>query len=921
MNPGGQRRPAGRGGVPVAHVARQGWATRGTLAMCVVVVALVTCLASVAPGLMERAATTELRTSLGAGTPDGTLVISLWDDDAGRRELQLDTATQVATRGQLVTGNLPATVTGLLTTPVDSLVGPELGAGTAEGFPVRLRFAYLVDAAGDPDGPGAPDVTAPEAGAVTWVAGGPPSTPVTPTRSGREPAPVLPVEVGVSDAVARTLALHAGDTFTAQDPDGPTLDVTVTGVFRPVDPDAPVWDVVPTAVNPHRVPGAAGRVEVAVLTGATSLPAARYDLPGARWTWDVTYGVVSDAVDAGNARDAARAFAALAAAPSELLPGSRSPTVTTRLDRLLRDALSRVDAAAAQATLVLSGVIATALLVLLLATSLLARRRARVLSHQRALGASLAALAAAAAGESLVLVAAGAAVGVAVGQVIVPGPVPWSWVAPPLVLACAAIPTVVVRTAARSSSPPPALRLDARVGRGAALRRPLVEAAVVLLAAGALATLRARGATSAAGRLGSDLVVLAAPVLVSAAVAVLLLRMLPMAARAWRRLASRSRGPVPLVAAARAPVGAVPVLALVLVTALLTLVLSVRATVEAGQVAGSWRAVGADASLADHSEPGLPEDLTARLAQAPGVTAVGSAEVSDGTQVLGEGTDVTARLVALDASAIAEVLAATPLPDAPGLAGLAGGSPAPGGPVRALANGLPVGATGLALHWEREAVPIEIVGTAPDLPVEPTSAARATVVVDRAALAAAVGRPVPATVVWVTGPGAAAAAADLGGGATVTTREGWLAHLRSSPITAAFDAMLAAATVLLTVLGVLVVVLAAAGGTPERVRVLVGLRVLGMPRRSGGRLVLAELVGPVLAPALAGIATGVVLSLAVIGPLGLGGLTGQTSGPSLVLPWWVGLSVLALGASVAAVAAAERPRAGRERLGQVLRSG
>ncbi len=871
---------------------------------------------------MEQAATAELRASLGAGTQDGTLVISLWDDDAGRRELQLGTADQVATKSRLVTGNLPATAAGLLTTPVDSLVGPELGAGTAEGLPVRLRFAYLLDAAAGPDGPRTQDVTAPEAGAVTWVAGGPPSTPVPPTRSGRAPAELLPVEVGVSAAVADMLAIQAGDTFTVQDPQGPTLDVTVTGVFRPIDPDARVWDVLPTAVTPRRVPGGAGRVEVAVLTGATSIPAARYDLPGARWTWDVTYGVVTDAVDAGNAGAAAHAFAALAAAPSELLPGGRAPTVTTRLDRLLGDALSRIDAADAQATLVLSGVVATALLVLLLATSLLARRRARVLSHQRALGASLAALAVAAAGESLVLVAVGAAVGIAVGQAIVPGPVPWSWVAPPLVVACAAIPTLVVRAAARSSAPPPALRLDTRVGRGAALRRPLVEATVVLLAAGALVTLRARGATAAAGRLGSDLVVLAAPVLVSAAAAVLLLRVLPPAARAWRRLASGSRGPVPLVAAARAPVGAMPVLALVLVTALLTLVLSVRATVEAGQVAGSWWAVGADANLTDHSEPGLPEDLTARLAQAPGVTAVSAAEVSDATQVLGTGTDVSARLVALDAQETAALLAATPLPDAAGLAALTGGSPAaPGGPVRALASGLPAGATGLTLHWEHEAVPIEVVGTAPDLAVDHGSAPPAAVVVDRAALAAAVGRPVPATVAWVTGPGAAAAAADLGAGATVTTRDGWLAHLRGSPITAAFDALLAAATVLLTVLGVLVVVLAAAGGAPERARVLVGLRVLGLPRRSGSRLVLAELVGPVLAPALAGIATGVGLSLAVIGPLGLNGLTGQATGPSLVLPWSVGLSVLALGASVAAVAAAERPRAGHERLGQVLRWG
>lgn len=907
-----------RGGVPAAQIARQAWATRGTIATCLVVVALVSCLASVAPRLLDRATTAELRTSV----DDTTLVVSVPEDDSQMLELQPDTADQVASKATQITRNLPATVSDVVASPVASLVGPELGAGGVDDLPVVLRLAYLADVSRVPDGGvRTRDVTERRSGAVTWVTGGPPSTPVTSRDVARAAGPTLPVEIGVSTEVADLLDLDVGDVLPVHDPDGTTLDTKVTGVFQPVDPTAHAWTVAPTAIAPREVPGSAGRVEVTALTSATSLPAARYDLHGPHWTWSVTFPVVPDALDAHKARGASAAIAALAAAPSRLgLPG-RSPTVTTRIDRLLDGAMGRVSAATAQAALVLSGVVATALLALVLATTLLVRRRSSVLAHQRTLGASLGAIAVAATLESIAVTATGTAVGLAAAEALVPGPVPWGWVAPPLAIAGVLIPALAVRGAARNTAPPPARRLDTRSARGAALRRPAIEATLILLASATLTVLRARGARSAAGTLGADLVVVAAPVLVAGAVAILLLRVLPPLARWWRRVASRTLGPVPLVAGARTRVGAASVLALVLVTALLTVVLAVRATVDAGRVAGSWTVVGGDATLTARAGASLPESLVDDLRGLPGVTAATTADVADGTQVLGTGTDVSARLVAIDSRSAAALLAATPLPDGPALGALDGtDAQTPPGTVRVLADGLPSGAAGLRLRWAGETVPIEVVGPAPWLPGA-GSTPRVTVVVDRAQLAAALGEPVPATLAWIAGPGAAAAAEIAGSDASVTTRDGWLAHLRGSPITTAFDGLLTAAAAILAVLGLLVVALAAATGAPERTRVLVGLRVLGLPRREGGRLVVAELVGPVLGPALAGIATGIGLSLAVVGPLGLESLTGQTGPPSLVLPWWVGLSVIGLGATVAMAAAVERPRAGRERLSQVMREG
>lgn len=895
------------GAIPVDQVARQAWATRGPLALALVVVALVTFLASSAPRLLDRAATDEVRAA--AGDEGSALAVTV-RDGSDVRELRLGTADELSSTAQLLAGNLPGPVAAAVTEPVASLVGPELAAGSVGGVPVLLRFAYLADGR---VGRGTYDVTDPATGAVTWVAGGPPATTIEPDAvPSDEP---LPVEVGLSEQVAAALGVGVGDALTVVDPDGARIAVPVTGVFRPVDAAARVWRVAPTVISPRTVGGLAGRVAVSALTSATSVPAARYDLPEDRLVVSYTFDSVPTTLDARSADETARAVRALVAAPRTLGLPAASPTVTTRLDRLLEDAQDRVAATTAQAAVVLSGVVATALLVLVLAASLLVRRRASVLAHQRALGATLGALAGAAAAESLALVLVGSSIGLAVAGMLVPGPVPWGWVVPPMVLAALIPPVLTARVGGRSAAPPPARRTGRAPARGAGLRRPLVEATVVLLAAAGLVTLRARGARSAAGSLGADLVVTAAPVLVAAAVAVLLLRLLPPVTRWARRAAARTRGPITLVAVARTPVAVVPVLTLVLVAAMSTLVLALQATVRSGQEAGSWATVGADVVLTAAPEPGLPEDLATDLGVAPEVL-VATARVVEGTQLLGDGVDEVARLVAVDAAAEARLLAATPAPDAPGLAALGGADAAA---IPALVSGVRPGATSLNLRWDGESIPLEVVGVAPDLPLA-DAASSVTVVVDRAALADALGRPVQATVAWWAGPGAASAAGSADDIA-VTTRTGRLDEVRSAPTAAAFDRMLRAAGTVLAGLGIAAVGLAAAAGAVDRRRALLQLRALGLPRRSGGRLVLAELVGPVLGPAVAGMLTGVALSALIVGALGLQSLTHQVGPPALVLPWWVLGTLLGLALAVSVVVAVERPRPGHEELSQMMRSG
>lgn len=738
----------------------------------------------------------------------------------------------------------------------------------------------------------------------------------------------MPAEVGLSEHVAELLGADAGTTIDAFEPDGGAVRLTVSGVFRATDPTAARWGIVPTVLEPRQVGGSAARVEVGVLVSAGSAADVRLALPIGRMTRTVTLPVRPDAIDATSADAVARSVAGLAAAPTSigLVP---SPMVSTSLDRVLDQALERVRTTRAQAGLVLTGVLGAALLVLALATSVVLRRRGDVLALHRARGAGLGAVAAGQAAEHVPLVLLGGVAGVLLAGLVRPGPVPWAWVAPPLVLAALGGPALAAAHARRAGAPPPAH--DERRRTAAALRRPLAEGALVVVAAAALASVRARGVGSASG--AADLPLLATPVLVAVAVAVLLARVLPPLVRGVRRATTRGRGAVGLLAGARVSAQVLPIAAVALASAVLALALGVQATVRVGTVDGSWRAVGGDVAVAAGTDGWVPEELAglAGSADAPGVAAAALARVQDGLQVLGQGVDQTVRLVAVDPEDLAGLLAAEPLPDAPALAVLAAAPPpaGPGEPIPALVSGLPTDASGAALSWDGDWLPLDPVGAAPELPAVPgiagasrtgpATAPRATVVVSRAALAAAWGHPVEASAGWAVGPGAVDAVRGLElGDAAVMTRADWLEATRTAPAPAAFARLLAVSAGLLLALAALAVLLDAAGGAPARTAAAARLRVLGVPRSRTAAVALAEIAAPALVAAAAGVLTGLGLLATLTRPLGLATLTGQASDPGAVLPWTVvwPIPVVAAVAVLAVALAARR----YERLTQVLRT-
>jgi putative ABC transport system permease protein len=918
-----------RGRVPARAVARQSRAAAWPLLLCLLVVTLTSVLTVATPRYLERLALQEVRAAV-RGEPDAAIIVSLpFDESREIRQLDPSTATALVTATGRVDQGIDPGVRTVLEPPVAVLLTAELDAGAVGGADRLVRLALVVDGVPEVGLDGeVPDVTSPQSGAVTWLEGGRPQaaeqvveTDGNPAGGvedgaagpGPEPEPPQRVEVALSADAATALGAHAGDLLPLEGPEGGAVEAVVSGVYEPVDPAAATWATVPTAVTPRRVTGAAARLEVTALVSDASAPAARLAVPPGRVTRTATFEVRPDALDA-SAGTVAREVAGLVAAPTALgVPGAR---VTTRLDELLTAGLDRVEAVTAQASLVLAGVVAGAALVLLLATEAVVRRRRAVLRHQRELGASLPTVATSLAVEALVTAGLGGVVGVLLADRALPGPVPWAWLAPPLVLAAVAGPVLGATAAARSARP-------GTVGSERGVRRLVVELAVVTLAVAAVVAVRQRGAVASAGRLAADLVVVGVPVLVSAVVALGLVRVLPPLLRGARALLARRRGLVGVLAAARARVGVLGVLVLVLTTASAALALAVGATVRAAQAQGARVSVGGDAVVVARADPGVPGQVVT-LEGEPGVDATAVARVVDGVQVLGEGVDEQVRLAVVDPDDLAAYLEASGLPGASALRALAAGDV---DSVPALVTGLPQ--ADLTLHWQRQSVALTAVGTAPGLPAIPGAGAEGAgplVVVPRDAVAAALDEPVTSTVAWLTGPRAAAAVtalADADGrvdGAVVTTRAGWLDHVRQAPVVAGFRWVLQVGAAVLTLLGVLAVALDVTAGAARRAGALAALRVLGVSRRAGVGVLVAETALPVLLPAAAGVATGLGLAALVVGPLGLGSLAGGVADVLLVVPWTVGLPALAVGAAAVVTVLAEAVLRQRVRLAQVMRA-
>lgn len=867
-------------------------ADRGLLLLVGTVVAVAVALMSAVSPVTTRAADDAVAAAVREAGPRGTVAATLpqWYDDPTGASRDPGTVTQVREEADEVRRGMPPDLRSVLRPGVVTVTSTDLQLLDAgPGRFLQLAFVEAVD--------GGPEVSYAEGAAPRATAG-----------SAGEPS----VEVGVSGPAARALDLRVGARVTARDEHGRAVVVVVTGIFVPDDAGDDAWQVDPQLLEPTTsAPGAEPRTAATALVPADSLADLRFALPGDAIRRRVVFAPEADAVTWQGSTALERTVAALQSGA-----GPEDTSYDSLLGSVLRDARAQVEAARGQARVLLVGLLACALLTLLLAGQLLVRRRAETLDLARERGASLVGIAAELAVESLAVTTAGAAAGFVLTWAAA-GSVGWGWSVPVLVVSAAGPALLAVADVRGRAVRAPANRSARRArARAAAVRRLAVELAVVVAAVLSWVALEQRGVVGEGAR-GGDVTAASVPTWLSVVGALALVRLAPPALHWSLRLARRSIGSVPLVVTARLVRNAVPVLPVAVVVLALsgtTFAAAFAATLRDGQASGALAVVGGDVRLDTRPDASLSA-VADELSGSPGVRAVAAARVEDGVRLSAGGGAESVRLVVVDAATYAALLAASDLPDAPGLARLQ--SPAERMPALLLG-----GSSGLrddpSLRWQDTSIPLEVVGAAPDV----GATGDPVLVVDVGAVTAAGASADPDTL-WVVGTGAAAAldtVADTTPGAVVLTYPDELQRRRDGALPSAVGGLAAAACVLLPALALLGTALATAAGSPRRCTSLGRLRALGSSERGLRSALVGELLVPVGVAALVGLAVGLVSAHVLLDDLSLERLTLAPGPVDAVVPWWTALPAALLLAWTAALALVEWRRVRSTPLAQLLRT-
>ncbi|MEJ3746651.1 FtsX-like permease family protein [Actinomycetes bacterium KLBMP 9797] len=922
MSGRGWRSP-GRWRAPAPHwpsIRGRARADAGPLLLAAAVVMVVTLVAGAVPPLLRATADDAVQDAVRrAGGDADVLVHAQWERDdgpGGGRVRAPHLAEDVDNFRDRAKAALDPGLRAALQPPVATATSPTLNI-TSGNAPRTFQLTYLAT-----DGGGPP---------VTWIAGGPPG-PAVPETDRLVEAPYegssWPVQVGLSEAGADALGVRPGARIPLMDAQKRVKNVQVSGVFRAIDSTDPAWRLAPWLLRPVSGMDGVGTTRLGGLLSADSLPDARLAFDQDELARIVRFVPDPHVLTWDSSQALTATVIALKATSGSSGVLDTSLRWETQLDAVLRDVRTQVGAASAQTSALLVGVVAGAVLVLLLAYDLLVRRRAPTLAAARQRGAGLPDVGAELLIESTAVALSAAATGLALARLVAPG-ASWAWAIPVVLAAAAAGPAFGTLAAARATRDRrvPANRTARRWARRTGqLRRAAVEVAVLGAAVAALVALHQRGilpapSGDAAGPAGGGALPASAPTLGVLAGGLVLLRLLPAGTRLALARALHSRRPLAVFGAARAVAGSarvLPLLALVTATALASFAFVLDASARQGLSDGAWRTVGADARLdvapaAAASTPALSQ----RIAAAPDVGQVVAAQVTDRARVVADSIIVASRLVIVDAAAYRRLLAATPLPDAPALArlGVSGHGDVPA-LVRSSDGSL---RPGMRLELRRDDAPairLTAVGTAPAI-----GDAGDVVLVDAAAIAAA-GMPAVPNTVWATGPGAARAVADSAVAADAVLRVDVLRARRAAPLTAGLLRLAWASAAALLALGLLGLALGVATSARERWQTLTRLRTLGLRPRDARWVAAGEVLPPVVVAAVGGPLLGALLARLTLGPLALRLLTGQDADPTLILPWWrLGLVAAGLLAAAAAAVPVESALRRRQRLGEVLRVG
>ena len=595
-------------------------------------------------------------------------------------------------------------------------------------------------------------------------------------------------------------------------------------------------------------------------------------------------------------------------------PSGGQVEVRSTYKNALKNFEGKARGAIAQMSIMIAGVLGVCLVVVLQLSRLLVLRRASEFALERARGASVASVGVRGVLESILV----AVVGVGAGLAIAGVPADLVPIVLILVVALLAAPVQSMMLAGAGSRPRRAHtdrveRTDA--GRRRAAGRIAIEFLVVALAVAALVSIRSRGLLQTRTD-GVDPLLAAAPLLLAAAVTVVVLRVHPPVVRAISRLARRSRGVLGILGAMQAArsLAVVPMLALTLSIGLVVAAGLLVETVRTGQIEASWQRVGADVRV----DGPLPLDVAETAAAKPGVTAASQLLSRGGVEAkAGLSTAITTVLAVDDR--YADVLDRLPQDagadvDLSVLRGTSAGGLVPVLVSPDVIDRLPLGP--VTLDYGDDFIDAEVVGTLPGGPVGYLN--DPFVYIDLETLVSLSTETLEPTSVLIMGSGAAAAAPD----GEVIVRADWLAERQQQAFVIGVQQSMLVAAGAVGLLAIFALVAAVQAGSRARGRSLSLLRTLGLRPRLGWWLALAELAPVVIAALAGGILAGVVIVVVCAPSLGLRVLAGGIDSPPPSISPLVVAAVAAGGVLLLALAVLTEVIAHRrDRLSEVLRVG
>jgi putative ABC transport system permease protein len=322
----------------------------------------------------------------------------------------------------------------------------------------------------------------------------------------------------------------------------------------------------------------------------------------ARWRYSWRFFIDPDRVRVADLDLLRKDLAALELDYSPVSSGAESLKVRTRLPDLLAEHAAQKTQTVALMSLTVAALFGVAVAVSVLLAILMTERQRSAIVLTRGRGASPGQLAMSRLYEALVIVAPAAALGYGAAYALVADSDDLAAYRLTVALAAAVVAGLVGAGLALYRKRLGSMQREHFTPPGLSPRRIVAEILVVVLAVGATVVLRRRGQVDDVRfSSGVDLLLAVLPTLIGMAAAIITLRIYPYLIQLLAWLGSLRRGVVSFVGfrriLQRSPAHSLPVMVLLLCVATATYASVARFSIEKGQEASSWQAVGADFAI------------------------------------------------------------------------------------------------------------------------------------------------------------------------------------------------------------------------------------------------------------------------------------------------------------------------------------